>query len=144
MFDIVPFRRHKSLQPAVEEFFSAQFPDFAKNPFGLEQVRSFAVDIQENGDSYLLQAELPGIDKDNITVEITDDYLTLMVKSDSATEQHEGNYLRKERRRFQTQRRFYIGDVDQEKITAQYDNGVLEISLPKRQGTTRRRSIDIH
>jgi HSP20 family protein len=101
----------------------------------------FKVDIKEDRDHYLLQAELPGMDKSNITLELDGDYLTIGVRSDETVSQEEENrYIRRERRMMSCERQFYVGDVSPEDIQARYRNGMLEVKIPKtdQQGSGRR------
>jgi HSP20 family protein len=92
-----------------------------------------AVDIKEEKDRYVLIADLPGVNPDNIDVTMENGVLTL--KGDRSTEAKEDsqNYKRVERIFGTFHRRFSLPDTaDEEGITAKYNNGVLEISIPKK------------
>lgn len=102
------------------------------------------VDIKENDKEYILEAEMPGVRKEDINIEIEDDRLTIRVKSDESTEEKQGNYLRKERRASSMARSFSIENLLAEKITAKHENGILTLTLPKKEETGgKRRKIDI-
>lgn len=105
----------------------------------------FRVDIKDAGDHYLLQAELAGVNRSDINLEVVGDYLVIGVKSDETVNQEEENrYVRRERRMMSCERQFYVGDINPEEIDASYNNGVLEVKIPKKdQGRSSRRSIDI-
>ena len=93
-------------------------------------------DIKEHKHSYELVVDLPGYDKDNIKMSIEDGYLTINAKS--THEVNEGNeeskFVRKERYYGECSRSFYVGDnVEDKDIKASYKNGVLDISIPKKE-----------
>jgi HSP20 family protein len=92
---------------------------------------AFSVDIKDAGDSYEITAELPGVPKENITLDFNDGYLTIGVKQEAYQEEDGRNYLRRERRQVASQRSFYVGNVDPSQVKAQYSHGVLEVTLPK-------------
>jgi HSP20 family protein len=91
------------------------------------------VDIRENGNAIVLQAEVPGVDRDSLHLETKDGVLTLKgEKRHEHTEEKEGVY-RAERVYGGFQRQFTLPDeVDGEKIDAVYKDGVLTITLPKK------------
>jgi HSP20 family protein len=151
MFGLVPFDRKKSqLQNASEDrdwdidrifenfFNDAIFPSFY-NRSGLMRV-----DVSENEKAYVLEAELPGISKDQVNIEINDDRLTISVDQDENDEVKDENYIRRERRRCSMTRSFSIDNIDTEKISAKMDNGILKLELPKREPTKKAvKKIDI-
>ena len=102
------------------------------------------VDIKENDKEYILEADLPGVNKEDINLEVHDDRLTISVKKDEKEEEKKDNYLRKERRTSSMTRSFYIESIISDKITAKYENGVLTLLLPKKEETKPKgRKIDI-
>ncbi len=93
-----------------------------------------AVDIYEKNDSIVVKAELPGVDRNQISVEVKDGVLTLKGERKFEKEVKEENYHRIERSYGSFQRSFSLPvSVDQEKVKANYRDGVLEIELPKRE-----------
>jgi HSP20 family protein len=82
---------------------------------------------------YVLEAELPGFDKKDISVELKNNYLTISASRDCEKEENEKNFKRRERCFGEFSRSFYAKGVKQEDIKAKYDNGVLVVSLPKRE-----------
>ena len=91
-------------------------------------------DIKELDDAYQLDVELPGIKKENVTVELKDGALEIRVVSEVNNDEKDskGKYLRRERFYGSCSRSFYVGeDVKQEDIKAKFDNGVLTITVPK-------------
>jgi HSP20 family protein len=104
----------------------------------------FRTDVKEKDDKYIIDAELPGMNKDDITVEMDDNYLTISANNEEYNESEEEGYIRRERRRGSYCRSFYIENVKQDEIEAEYNNGILEISLPKKEETvTKKKTIDI-
>lgn len=90
------------------------------------------VDIYEEGDAVVLKAELPGVDKDNITVDVKDRVLTLKGERSSDNDVKEESYYRRERTFGSFVRRFNLPDlVDPGQITADYKDGVLKVAIPK-------------
>lgn len=90
-------------------------------------------DIRDEGDRYIIESELPGFDKDDITVDIADGYMTLKASRSTENEEKDdkGNYIRRERSYGSYSRSFDLTGVDADRISAEYKNGVLEMVLPK-------------
>jgi HSP20 family protein len=90
------------------------------------------VDIYDTDEALILKAELPGFDKDDVSVELKDNTLTLKGQRKHETETKDEQYVRRERVHGGFQRAFMLpSPVDQEKVTATYKDGVLELRLPK-------------
>ena len=101
------------------------------------------VDILETEDAYELDADLPGYNKENVTVEFEKGYLTIAAsKEKKAVEGAKQVYS--ERAYGKLRRRFYFGEIDEENITANYENGVMTVKLPKRVEKATSRSIAIN
>lgn len=111
------------------------FDEFERSVFGENGRRTpmFSTDIRDEGDRYLLQAELPGFDKEDIDLDVKDGVLTITAAHQQSSEQKEGSYLCRERRYGSVQRSFRLEGIQEEGITARYNSGVLELSMPKRQ-----------
>ena len=92
-------------------------------------------DVIEKEDSYQLEAELPGFNKEDIKVDLKDDTLTISaVHGESKDEKDEnGKYIRRERRSSSYQRSFHVEGLKPEDVIAQYKNGVLTVHLPKKE-----------
>ncbi|RJQ73012.1 MAG: Hsp20/alpha crystallin family protein [Desulfobacteraceae bacterium] len=91
-----------------------------------------AVDIYENDDSIVVTAELPGVDKDQIAVDLQGRVLTLRGERASEQEVKEENYYRHERTHGRFERSFMLPtEVDPETVKAEYKDGVLNIRVPK-------------
>jgi HSP20 family protein len=91
-----------------------------------------AVDIYDEEDKVVIQAELPGIDKKDISVDVKGRMLTLKGERKSEKEVKEENYYRRERSFGKFERAFTLpGDVDPNKVKADFKEGVLKIEIPK-------------
>lgn len=142
MFDLVPFRRRSRemqgqdpMESLINSFFDDSFTSMAAN---------FKADIIEKEDKYVIEAELPGMHKDDIELEIDNDRLTISANQTQEVKEEEENYIRRERRSGSYQRSFYIDNVNEDDIKASYDNGILKIDLPKKEPTKpKRRAIEI-
>jgi len=142
MFDLVPFRRRNRqmqgqdpMESLINSFFDDSFTSMTAN---------FKTDIIEQEDKYVIEAELPGMHKDDIELEIDNDRLTISANHTHEVKEEEENYIRRERRSGSFQRSFYIDNVQEDDIKASYDNGILKIDLPKKEPTKpKRREIEI-
>lgn len=97
--------------------------------------RKMSTDVKELNDGYEIDMELPGIKKEDVTVELKDGYLTVSAqnKSDNKTEEN-GKYIRQERYYGKYQRSFFVGDeIDKADVKAKFENGILELKVPKKE-----------
>ena len=91
-----------------------------------------AVDLYEKDDHFMIKAELPGVDKKDIKIDLQDRSLTLSGERTYDNEVKEENYYRRERSYGKFQRAFTLpADVDSDKIKAEFKDGVLQIEVPK-------------
>ncbi len=127
MFGLTPYER---------KFYEPFFSDFEKD-FNFPQAPNFKTDIRDNGDSYILEAELPGFKKEDITIDINGDNLTISAKHEETKEEKDskGNYIRRERSFGSAARSFDISEIKSEDISAAYNNGILTLTLPKKSET---------
>ncbi len=115
-----------------DPFFEA-FDDFFKPVFYDESIDSMRTDIRETDGGYRLDVEMPGFDKKDIKVSLENGYLTVSAqKSDRQEDGEKGErYIRKECS-VSCQRSYYVGeDVEQGSIKAKYENGMLNLFVPK-------------
>lgn len=113
------------------------FDDFFNDGelFSKRQLGFMKTDIKEEKDKYVIEAELPGCDKENISLELNNGYLEISAKVVKETsDKDEQRYIRQERFFGESSRSFYVGDqVTQEDIDAEFKNGVLKIVVPKNE-----------
>ena len=128
MFGMLPFERS-------EDNVFDTFDNFARNFFRSSNTNlpAFRTDIRDAGDRFVLEAELPGFQKEDIKLDVKDGILTITAEHKETNEERDskGGYIRRERRLGSFTRSFDISGVDEERITAAYKNGVLELELPK-------------
>ena len=94
---------------------------------------SCRTDIIESGDKYILEVEMPGFEKSDISLDINGELLTISAERKAPASSAETKYIRRERRYGKFKRSFDISDVDSESISAEYKNGILIIELPKKK-----------
>ena len=119
-----PFREMENFERnAFREFFSSN--DLAE----------FKTDVSDEGDHYLLEADLPGFDKKDINLDLSGDILTVSAERHSKFEDKDekNKLVRMERSYGSYSRQYDMSGIDTDNITAEYDNGVLKLCLPKRQ-----------
>lgn len=121
------------------------FDDFFGDPFGMmprgrdplygKHARNLMrTDVRETEDTYELDVDLPGFKKDEVTLELKDGVLTIQaVKGlDKDETDKKGKYIRQERYAGACSRTFYVGeDVEPEDVTGKFENGILQLSIPK-------------
>ena len=91
-----------------------------------------AVDLYEKDDHFVIKAELPGVDKKDIAIDLKDRVLTLSGERSYENEVKEESYYRRERSYGKFQRAFTLpADVDSDKIKAEFKDGLLQIEVPK-------------
>ena len=90
-------------------------------------------DIREDDKCYRLEVDLPGYNKEDIKIDVTDGYLTIHAKtSDEKNEEEKGKYVRRERFMGEATRSFYVGDdIKKDEIKAKFKNGILDLEVPK-------------
>ena len=123
-----PFREVEDFE---RSFFNTPFSSF----FGTQDLAEFKTDVSDEGDHYLLEADLPGFEKKDIQLEISGDTLTVRAQRHSKLEEKDkkDKLVRIERSYGSYSRQFDISGVEAEQIKARYDNGVLKLTLPKKQ-----------
>ena len=128
MFGMLPFERNND---NVFDTFDNFTRDFFRSSNA--SLPAFRTDIRDDGDKFLLEAELPGFDKEDISLDVKDGILTITAQHKQSSEQKDaqGSYIRRERRFGSFSRSFDIAGIDESAISAAYHNGILELRLPK-------------
>ena len=128
-----PFRRMAALQDQINRLFDDSFagPESSDDNVDACSWRP-VVDIYETGQGVVLKAELPGISKENVSIEVKDNILTIKGERSSDQDIGEDKYYRKERCFGSFYRSFTMQDaIDPEKIKAKFKDGILEIAIPR-------------
>lgn len=147
MFDLVPFRSNTNIAKRGDAF-DRLFNYMLEQPFGaLNKLNSsfptFKVDVKDNGAAYELIAELPGVKREDIALRYEGDYLTISANCGEEKEETKENYVCRERHTGRIERSFYIDDIDESGIKAQFKEGVLTVDLPKLEGKKAAKQITI-
>lgn len=122
-------------------FFDDVFDEFA--PIRREQ--NLKCDIYEKNGDYHIEMDVPGYSKEEISIEADEDYLTITAekKSELNESDEEKNYVRRERSYGKLVRSFHLGDLDQNNIEASFNDGVLSITVPKKEIVDNKKTIEI-
>ena len=119
--------------------FTDAFPDafrtWARPLRNIEQQFDFKVDVSETAGEYKVHADIPGLKKEDINVSIDGNIVSISAETKRETEQKNEKWLRTERQYGKVQRSFSLGqDIDSAQAKANYDQGVLNLVLPKKAG----------
>lgn len=138
MYELIPF--------SGDSFFN-YFDNFENNFWGgaSKSVGTFKTDVLDKGDKYLLQAELPGFKKEDIYIDLDGDYLTIQASYTKEDNSTLDKVVRKERQYSSFSRRFNVSGIKTDEIKAEYNNGILELELPKiKEEKPRTKKIEIN
>lgn len=115
-------------EPWEKNLFGARNPLYGKHAKNLMKT-----DIREKEDGYELAVDLPGFKKDEISIDLSNGYLTIQAAKglDKDEEDKRGRYIRRERYAGSMSRSFYVGDVKPEEVSAKFEDGILKLDLPK-------------
>ncbi len=142
MFELMPYEKGNN-------FFTNAFQDlenFSKSFFNHNSSSIFQTDIKDNGNCYVIETDIPGVSKDNIKIDISDDYLTIKCERNlhNNSKSKLDNYIRRERYSGSFSRSFDVKSVKTDEIEAKYENGVLILELPKKQESSSKQSRKIN
>jgi HSP20 family protein len=128
------FRR--DFERTMVSFPSISFPSI--------HVSSVSCDVLDEGDHYVINAELPWITKEDVRLNVSDNNVEIYAEHKEETEEKKKNYVRKERRAFSYHRSLPLPEkVDSAKAKAKLNNGVLSVEIPKITPTPKPKSKDI-
>jgi len=149
MAGLVPFnRKNTNLSRAGTGF--DDFYDMLDDFFTGSQIPgrsltrdTFKIDIVEKDNDYLLEAELPGVKKEEINIDVEDDILNISINRSEESVKNGKNYIHRERRVSAMSRRVRLSGADLDNIKAKLEDGVLFITIPKDVKTSASRKIAI-
>jgi HSP20 family protein len=123
-------------------FFREIFDDLLDMPT-LKSAEMMRSDIYEEGNNYIIEVDIPGFQKENIFVDYEKGYLNIKAQKSKETndEDKEKKYLRRERYYGEFKRSFYIGDIDESQIEANFENGILKVLFPKKQAEDKNKKL---
>jgi len=119
------------------------FLDDIFDDFEVKTASNMKCDIYEKDGNYFIEMDVPGFKKEDIDVDIDKGYLTISAKHEENIDEENKNYIRKERTYGSFSRQFYIGNVAEEQVKAEFNNGTLKIVVPKEEEKETKRRIEI-
>jgi HSP20 family protein len=134
MAGLIPFNRRRDIFNTGFGDFSNMLDDFFADMWPIKRslfCDTFKIDVRDNKNEYVVEAELPGINKDEIDISLVEGRLSIAVNKEENTGQNNDNYVHRERRVCSMRRSIYLADADTQGIKAKLDNGVLSITVPK-------------
>lgn len=129
--------------PSRKYYLDSIFDNFMDE--GTDNFDVMKCDVYEKDGAYHIEADIPGFKKDEISVDCEDGYVTITAEKNTENEEKDENkrYIKRERFYGKTVRKFYVGDVDSDKIQAEYKDGMLELVVPKEEKLPNKKSIEI-
>lgn len=122
----------------IDNFFNDRFtPEVALRE------ASFKVDIQDKGDAYMVEAELPGFAKDEIKLTMDSGQLCIQAEKSEESNDEGKNYLHRERKTTSMSRVMYFENIDEDKLSAKLNDGILTIDIPKQVSSASNKKIEI-
>ena len=144
MFSIIPYRNNHSVATRDNNRYYDPFDDFFRAFFEdgfnglMRSDRRMKVDVKDEGDKYVLEADMPGLNRDNVHVDVDNGVLTISAeyKDEKSDGQDSDNYVYRERRYGSMSRSFNVDGIREDEITAEFKDGVLKLNLPKKAAET--------
>ncbi|SKB45992.1 HSP20 family protein [Acetoanaerobium noterae] len=137
MAGLIPFnRKQNDLMNIGFDDFSNMLDDFFTGSWPIQRSLAgdkFKIDIQDNDTEYTIEAELPGVKKEDVEITLNDGRLNISVKKEEVSENKSKKYIHRERKYAQMSRSILLADADDEGIKAKLEEGVLTIQVPKKQ-----------
>lgn len=146
MSKLIPFNRNNELMPSGFRSFSGMLDDFFSDEFPTRRsliADIFKVDVREDESHYFVEAELPGVKKEDIHVALSEGCLKVSVAHEEKTEEKKQNYLHQERRFESMERNILLKDAKEDGIRAVLKDGILEVAIPKKKSDGSAKRIEI-
>ncbi len=136
MFGLTPFNRRNNDLIRRNDFMDLRsvFDDFFSDslfPAAFSSTAGIRADIRETEKEYVIDAEIPGVKKEDIKLDLRDDVLRISVEHNEEVNEERENFIRRERRFGSFSRSFHVDNVKHEDVKAKYEDGILSITLPK-------------
>lgn len=117
--------------------------DFFDNFLTVPEESNMKCDIYEKDGKYHIEMDIPGFDKKDIQVECNKGYLTITAEKEKEEKDEQKKYIRRERVYGKYKREFYLGDVQMDNIDAEFKDGILKITVPRKEEINTKTSIEI-
>ena len=129
MASMVPYDRYgrilQRVWPTLDDIVEAALEPIASTG------TSFKMDVEDTGTGYVVTAELPGVTREQIDVELNEGNLTITIDKQESEEEQGKNYLLKETSSWTATRSVYLKDASIAGLSAKLENGILTINVPK-------------
>ncbi len=147
MARLIPYNRRKDelVNTGFGDFYN-MLDDFFNDDWGTRRSLAhdtFKVDVKEDEKSYSIEAELPGVNKDEVDISLDDGRLQITVTREDKVEEDKKDYIHRERRYCSMQRSLYLADADGTQVKAKLENGELKIDVPKKEKVDTSIKIDV-
>lgn len=137
MAGLIPFNRKRNdVANTGFEDFSNMIDDFFTGSWPLQRslaADTFKIDIQDNDPEYTIEAELPGVKKEDVEITLNEGRLNISVKKEEVSEDKNKKYIHRERKYAQMSRSIFLADANEESVQAKLEEGVLTIKVPKKE-----------
>ncbi|MBI4857298.1 MAG: Hsp20/alpha crystallin family protein [Acetobacterium woodii] len=146
MFGLTPVKKHEVAQTGdVIDFYNMVDSFFNDRQFPMASLKNdtFKVDVKENDNEYLVDAEVAGYDKKDIHINYDDGNLLISVEKKEEKEEKNEKFIHRERSFSSMQRGIYLPNVIESDIKANFENGVLKIIAPKSKEAVKKTEITI-
>lgn len=137
MANLIPFnwRKNQVRNNRIDDF-SDMLEDFFEDDFfGRRSLLndSFKIDLRDNDKEYVVEAEVPGTKREDIHLAYENKILKISINKKEEVDKSDKNYIHRERRLSSMERSIMLSDIDEKGISAKLDDGLLIITLPKKQ-----------
>lgn len=147
MTGLVPFNRKNTglMNTGFENFYN-MLDDFFSDNWSTSRSLArdtFKINVQKNDNEYLIEAELPGVNKEEINLDLNDGRLNISVQREEKINEEKKNYIHRESRFSSMSRSIYLEDAEAKGIKARLDNGILNITVPRQVKAAKAERIEI-
>ena len=146
---LIPFNRKNNNLSRADNGFDTLYnmlDDFFNDSFAPSRnlLRdTFKIDIRETAKEYQIEAELPGVKKDEIALNVENDELCISINRTEETNDENKNYIHRERRVSSMSRRIRLANAALDEIKAKLDEGILTVTIPKYEKSANSKKIEI-
>jgi len=139
---MVPYRGLE-VDKSFNEVFSMVDEFFSNSLTQSEVKKGFRLDVLENDKEYIIEGELPGVQRENIQINFENNLLKISVEQKNDETVEEKNYIHRERKVVSMERVLKFKDINSEAIEAKLEHGILNVKLPKQEIIDTKTKIEI-
>lgn len=148
MLGLTPFNKNQLQRQGgydLMDFYNMFDDFFDKDFFNVRNLKNdtFKMDVKELDQSFLIEAEMPGVKKEEIQLEYQDNRLSICINRQEDINEEKENYIHRERRVSSMQRSIFLKDVNIDSIDAKLEDGILRIQIPKSEPQANRVQIEV-